>query len=133
MGNFSIWHWLILIAVSGVLIGAIPIAFASPVRTLSRRPYALRTLAAFMAMLVLSSPTKSAGGGSAFLRIIDVIVSVVLWIQIVVWSVHRVNNIGRSKWWCLLILLPLVNIVFWFVLLFKIGEQRDARMVEAFD
>ncbi|MGD1879144.1 MAG: DUF805 domain-containing protein [Kiloniellaceae bacterium] len=133
MGNFSIWHWLILIAVSGVLIGAIPIAFASPVRTLSRRPYALRTLAAFLAMLVLSSLTKSAGGGSAFLSIIDVIVSVVLWIQIVVWSVHRVNNIGWSKWWCLLILLPLVNIVFWFVLLFKIGEQRDARMVEAFD
>ena len=130
MGSLSIWHWLIVLLVVG-LAGIVPIFAANASKTLPRGPYAIRTLASYLAIFVMSTVTAAAG--NAFLSIIELLINGVLGILIVLWSVHRVQDIGWSKWWCLLFFVPLVGIVFWFVLLFKMGEQRNARMVEAFD
>jgi hypothetical protein len=128
MGSFSIWHWLIVLAIFA-LVPLVPILAASPKKTLTRKPYALRTIGVYVAMFVIGFILGVVGGdaGSG----ISFLLNLILGILIVLWSVHRVQNIGWAKWWCLLLFVPLVGLIFWLVLLFAPGRQADVAEVFA--
>ena len=56
---------------------------------------------------------------------IFVLISLIILIII---SIKRLQNIGISSWWALLIFIPIINLFFWFFLLFK--PPMDARKKE---
>ena len=109
MDPFNIWHWVIVLGVFAVF--SVFVVAANPRKKLARKPYALRTVGLFVAILVFSAIDSGigrslAGFGFCFM---------------VLWSVHRAQDIGWSKWWCLLFVTPFVVVapIFWLVLLFK--------------
>lgn len=56
---------------------------------------------------------------------------VVLAVSTLLWSVHRVQDIGWSKWLCLLFALPLVNVGLWLILLCVPGRERGGEVTAA--
>ena len=133
MGTFSIWHWLIVIAVV-MLVGLVPILAASSKKTLARKAYALRTISAYGAMLLigfLAGATEGEAASSLLASGVGLLMNLTLAILALVWSVHRVQDIGWAKWWCLLLFVPLVGLIFWLVLLFKPGSHTDVAEVFA--
>ena len=58
-----------------------------------------------------------------------ILIGVGLWVLHLVWAVHRAQDIGRSKLWCLLLQVPVVNLVTLLALLLwpsrKIKEQQE--------
>jgi uncharacterized membrane protein YhaH (DUF805 family) len=40
-------------------------------------------------------------------------------------NIRRLHDFGQSGWWCVLYLVPLVNIAIPFVLLFKAGSEKE--------
>lgn len=57
---------------------------------------------------------------SPILWIIFTIIAL-LWIFLII---KRLNDIGASRWWCLLILAPLVNLIFIISLFFIPGKDK---------
>jgi len=128
VGTISIWHLFIVLAY--LVLSIVPILAASPDIGLARKPYALRTISGFVAAVVISviSRAMDLGVGS---NIIGSIVGAVLTVFLVLWSVHRVQDIGWSKWWCLFFLVPGVSLIVWLVLLFKPGAGGSDQTVPA--
>lgn len=118
MGTFSIWHWAIVLAFFALYV--VPVVAADPSKTMARKPYALRTLGFFIAIVVVNAIAGGIGNEAA---IIGLILGAPLAVFMVLWSVHRTRDIGWSKWWCLLFLIPFVGLIFWLVLLFKPGRK----------
>ena len=52
--------------------------------------------------------------------------SLLLWIFLII---KRLNDIEASKWWCLLILLPLINLIFIVSLFFIPGKEKKSDSV----
>ncbi len=122
MGTFSVWHWLFTL-----VIVAMPLLMASKDKRLARLPYFYRVLALISVgfiLGVLSEVTGNPGKAELFL------IGVGLWVLHLVWAVHRTQDIGRSKWWCLLLQVPVVNLVTLLVLLLwpsrKFEELQEA-------
>ncbi len=126
MGTFSIWHWLIVLFFI-LLVPLVPILAASSSKTLTRKPYALRTIGAYAAMFGIAFAFGAGGGGLG--SGLGMVINIVISILIILWSVHRTQDIGWSKWWCLLMFVPLVGLIFWLVLLFRAGKQTDVAEV----
>lgn len=119
MGSFSIWHWIILLVVLSSPV--LPIFFANETKILARKSYAIRMIpliiigALMSEVMVYVEPTLAA--------VLVLLVSLVMSVLGILWSVHRNQDIGVSKWWCLLLMIPFVNIVFILVLLFTRGQS----------
>jgi len=124
VGTFSIFHWLIVLLVI-LGIGILPIALASKSKTLARGPYALRTIPATVVMVLIAA-------ASAELDYV-VLVNLVIWVLLLLWSVHRLQDIGWSRWWCLLSFLPFLGLLFWLALLFVPGKPQDESVAEVFE
>src|SRR5690348_2945671 len=55
------------------------------------------------------------------------IFEIAVWVMSVGFMVRRLHDMDKSGWWSLLILVPLVNLIFWLFLIFApgtIGENR---------
>lgn len=126
MGTFSIWHWIIVLSVFGAPV--IAIASASREKTLSRLPYFWRVASLIAATLVLrllvevlvSEPPSVAG---AIVGLGWIVALVIFGILGALWSVHRVQEVGASKWWSLLLLVPAVNLIHIAFLFFYSGQK----------
>ena len=51
-----------------------------------------------------------------------------LWALLVFWSARRAQDMDVSKWWCLLLTVPLINLVFFVALVFtrSVGSKSKA-------
>lgn len=132
MGTFSVWHWAIVLAYLAVYI--VPIFAADPGKRLARKPYALRTLAT-IAVLVVIGTISSLIQSSGIQALVTVVAGYVLAVFLVLWSVHRIQDIEWAKWWCLLFLIPIIGVVFWLILLFtpgkRVSAQRPLRSIDS--
>jgi len=115
--------------VATVLAVAIPILMASKQETLSQKDYAFRS-SAVVALLIaknlfFDSDTLASGmPGDVEYFITSVSIGAVLaainiacTALLALWSVHRLNDADKPKWWCLLLLFSIPGIVFWIVLM----------------
>jgi uncharacterized membrane protein YhaH (DUF805 family) len=117
--TISIWHWLIVLTWFGAPILAI--AVADREKTLSRNSYVVRTLGLFVGLVVVSVIayliSEAIGNG------ISALGGLVFTIFLALWSSHRSQEVGWSKWWSLLLMLPVVGLIFWVILLFKPSHE----------
>ena len=128
MGTFSIWHWLIVLI---VFVGpVIPIALANKDKTLARLPYFYRILALVAVGLLLGILSEWSDNLGVVLIVLIVCLVLAMWVLEYLWSVHRAQDIGWSKWWTLLFVLPGINLIYLLVILFrpsrKVEEQQEA-------
>ena len=128
MGTFSIWHWLIVLI---VFVGpVIPIALANKDKTLARLLYFYRILALVAVGLLLGILSEWSDNLGVVLIVLIVCLVLAMWVLEYLWSVHRAQDIGWSKWWTLLFVLPGINLIYLLVILFrpsrKVEEQQEA-------
>ena len=62
---------------------------------------------------------------SDFLLVLIIIMAIAVLISWIMLVIRRCHDIGRSGWWCLLLVIPLINIIFMMILIFKKGNQGD--------
>lgn len=128
MGTFSIWHWLIVLM---VYVGpVIPIALASESKILARLPYFYRILAIFVPVvvgLVLGILRELSNSLGMVLIIVIVCGTLAMSVLNYLWSVHRAQDIGWSKWWTLLFVVPGINLIYFLVILFQPGCKVEAQ------
>ncbi len=118
MGTFSIWHWLIVLCILAA--NVVPIKIASKDKTLTRLPYFFRILI----LVVVAVFLKSLGGTSDRIEIVFGILATTIVVTVfgTLWAVHRVQDIGWSKWWSLLLLVPPANLIYSLALLLWPGR-----------
>lgn len=138
MGTFSIWHWVIVLSIFGAPV--IAIASASRDKPLPRMPYFWRAAGLLLTggilwLYVENQSTEVAHVALAVLVLMWVVAIVVLGFLGTLWSVYRIQDIGRSKWWSLLLLVPLIALFYVIFLIFYPappgGQQgrQDSAMV----
>ncbi len=128
MGTFSIWHWLL--ALMFYVGPVIPIALAKKGKTLARLPYFYRIFALLVlvvAGLGLGILKELSGSLGVVLIVVIVFWTLVMSILNYLWSVHRAQDIGWSKWWTLLFVVPGVNLIYFLVILFQPGCNTKER------
>lgn len=130
MGSFSLWHWIILL-----LIIFVPLILIDRARTpLARKPFTLRVLTVLGILLVLDFIAPFLGRPTIYmvaLSLMGAIYGFILWR----WVARRCLDIGRSKWWTLLLYIPMINILMIIALFFvpsRLGPDQKA-IREAFD
>lgn len=126
MGTFPIWH--LLIVLSFLAANVVPIKLASKDKTLTRLPFFFR----FLILVAVVVFLKSLGGMFDSIEIVFGVLATVIVTAVfsMLWAVRRVQDIGWPKWWCLLLLVPGVNLIYLLALLLwpgrKIEEQQEA-------
>ena len=118
--------------VGSVAIGLVTIAAADPFKTLARLPYLIRyvsliaIIAAFFVVAATGQPSTS--GPSIFFIVVFLTVFAISIYVASLWSVYRTQDIGWSKWLCLLFWIPIVHLIY-LLLLFFIpsggGKKKD--------
>lgn len=122
---------------------AVPVAtipLTNKNKTLSRLPYFWRLLGVWAVGLVLSLVfyefrDRTSDQTGVVVGIIVYLGSVTLGVFETLWSVHRIQDIGQSKWWTLFLLVPVVNLIYVAVMIFCPGQEarerspQDAAMV----
>lgn len=102
-------------------IGALPIVMADRHKTLARGPYVQRVagvVAAFVAAYILQRVSTTEIAGFALGAVAAVFLTL--------WSVHRCQHLGWSRWCCLLFLVPLANLGLLLLLLIKPDAKPGA-------
>lgn len=112
MGFGSIWHWVVVALVIAVIFG--PLYFADKSKRLERKPYILRMVGAMFAAAAFAIIGIEFFGDNGGLFIVPL--SLLTNALIMVWSVHRANDMGNSYWKTLLLFVPIANLI-WLVLL----------------
>ena len=128
-GTFDIFDWVAVLTL--VLITTVPIYMASKEKTLTRGPYFFRVLSLFIFGNVLKGAVleilSALDDRVDFFAIVNGISILIFWSLTVLWSVHRVQDIGCSKWWNLLIL-PL-NLIYLLLILFWPGREVEKQQL----
>lgn len=121
----GIWQLAMLAAALSVTL--LPVVLASAAKKKDRRAYAFRTVP-LMALLVAVNMFVSRLSGIGALSAVAAAL-VVAAVFHVIWSVHRTNDAGLSRWWNVLITVPVVNLFWWVYLLGRSsapgGPARD--------
>ncbi len=134
MGAFSIWHWLIIAL--GVVIPVVTIALANRDKTLTRIHYVVRTVVAnaVVVVLVFVIPSFLQSADQALvLNIAIMIVSLIVFILLTLWSVHRLRDIRWSRWIALIMGIPLGNLILMILLCCWPGRDHSAETAAVFD
>jgi hypothetical protein len=105
MASFSIWHWAIIFALIAVIV--ISILAANQRKQLARKEYITRSVGVGAAMMIASVVNQE------LFELIGLIGGVLF----ILWSVHRTQHIGWSRWWNLLHAIPFVGLVWWIILM----------------
>ena len=120
-----IWeHFLTGVWLTFVVV--IPVLVADPNKRLARKPFGLRLLGIFIAFYF---PVAFRDIESEGIYILFVLIPAgILVLLTTLFSVYRTQDIGWSKYLCLLGAVPFANVVYFVVLLFKPGAlQNDTR------
>lgn len=107
----------------------VPLAIADTSKTMPRIPYALRVIGSLAALLATGFVAGITMGEAGSL--VAMAVCCVMVVFMVLWSAHRAQDIGWSKWSCLLYLVPLVGLIFWLLLFFWPGQGESGRATVA--
>jgi hypothetical protein len=114
------WHGLLALTQLAVLI--ISIACAGPNKTLTRIPYAIRTIGFFVfavALLLAGFIYEISLGGGVGIFVVVIGASALY----VLWSVYRTQDIGWSRWWNLLLFIPITHLVWVIILIIMPGDD----------
>ena len=120
MGAFSIWHWIIVLGV--LLTPLLPIFLASADKRLTRGEYAIRTLCAVGVGILLNL----IGSASVILALPALVITIILYVLTVSWTVHRLQDVGASRWVALLFILPFIGFIVWIALMFVPTKGESA-------
>lgn len=118
MGTFSIWHWLIVLMVLGVIFGSIVAAVLTRSH-LRRGQYTTRFAIYVVTSTAIAILVNVSEEAAVVLPMIPL--GWVLMFLIYRWTAMRLNDVGWNRWWSLLWLIPLVGIVLGIVLCIKDG------------
>ncbi len=130
MGSFSLWHWIIVL-----LIIFVPLILIDRARTpLARKKYTLQVLTVLGILLLLNLIVALLGHPPIFMMAVSLMGAIygfILWR----WVARRCLDIGRSKWWALLLYVPFVNILTIIALFFVASRPSPAQtdIRETFD
>ena len=100
----------------------VPVLLAKPEMRMMRAAYIARSALYLVVMLALNwaaAMTNVASGG-----IVATAISIAIGVVFMFWTVYRLRDIGWSKWCALIFLVPMVNFVFWILLLCVKGKMR---------
>jgi len=121
MGTFAIWHWFIVLAI--LLMPLLPIFLASADERLTRTEYLARSLGVIVAGFVLNGIATLA----PFLFLLSLPLTILSYFLFLLWTVHRLQDVGGSRWVAFLFILPFVGIFVWIALIFIPTEEEDER------
>lgn len=116
MGSFSLWHWLIVVV--GVGIPLAVIALTSAERRTSRGAYfawLVGTLAAIAATRVAVGQVRDVSM-SGQLALGQLVLSWVLFGFLIRAAVGRLQDAGHRRWWAMLFVVPVLNLVAYIVI-----------------
>jgi uncharacterized membrane protein YhaH (DUF805 family) len=92
-----------------VIFAVLGIATAGDVKQLPRKGYALRVSILLIVYYVFGFVLAASRSVELFLATAPIhLAAVVIATR---WSAHRLNHIGRSRWWALSLSLPLLNLI----------------------
>ena len=113
MANLDIWELLGLLAYMAVV--AWPVRPAGRRQRLARIPYAVRTGCAigYFVFVVIAAVLLGMGLLAGF----SILYAIIVYPLLAMWSVYRAQDIGWSRLWCMLFLIPPAALVLWLVLL----------------
>jgi uncharacterized membrane protein YhaH (DUF805 family) len=112
--------------VIGMGMFVVPILLANRDKTLHRGQYLIRAIGILLVAVVLVGVTTPLlGPASMFGAVLGVPIVVLT----TLWSVHRTQDIGWSKWWCLLFLIPFLGMLYGLAML--VWPGRAAHLAES--
>ncbi len=126
----SIDIWQVIVVLASLATAVFPVMIASGQKRLARFGYALRSLSA---MIFITTASFFFVANNELVALGALVGSIGLWVLFILWSVHRAQDAGLSRWWCLLISVPLAGLVMWAVLLFWSQEEESVRERIVFD
>ena len=121
--NFGLLDWL-LAAVLYFAVFLLPLFMAGKSR-MARTPYILRSGVAVLAI--------AAAVGLAYVAAVDALlvglaIGGVVGFFWLFWSIYRLQDVGWSRKWMLLLLIPVASEILWFFLLIKKGREAEAAL-----
>ena len=121
--NFGLLDWL-LAAVLYFAVFLLPLFMAGKDR-MARTPYILRSGVAVFAI--------AAAVGLAYVAAVDALlvglaVGGVVGFFWLFWSIYRLQDVGWSRKWMMVLLIPVASEILWFLLLIKKGREAEAAL-----
>lgn len=131
MVDVGVWELIIVLFV--VFLPVVGIATAGQVKQLQRASYALRVLGLLVFSFILSFVVEEFKGTAASdgIFVAALLISIVVALLWARWSAHRLNHLGRTRWWALLLLVPFVNLITIIVLCLVPGKAQAAVEADA--
>lgn len=118
----GIWQLAMLAAALSVTL--LPVGLASAVKKKGRVAYAIRTVPL---MGVLVAVNMFMGRITEIAEMIAVaLLLMTAAVFHVIWSIHRTNDAGLSRWWNVLVSIPAVNLFWWVYLLRRQSARRKS-------
>jgi uncharacterized membrane protein YhaH (DUF805 family) len=107
-----------------------PFNWSAPIGRLQYVTITLAVVIPYLALQVIAFMTAGAGGGSRS-QMSTIAGSLLIWFVIMTLqaaAARRLVDLGRSRWWLLAQLIPLLNVYVWGYLFFAAGKssQEDA-------
>ena len=118
--NFGLLDWL-LAAVLYFAVFLLPLFMAGKDR-MARTPYILRS---GVAVFVIAAAVGLAYVASVDALLVGLAVGGVIGFFWLFWSIYRLQDLGWSRNWMLLLLIPVASEILWLLLLIKKGREPD--------
>lgn len=126
----SIDIWQVIVVLASLATAVLPVMIASGQKRLPRIGFAVRTLSA---MVFITTASFFFVANNELVALGSLVGSIGLWVLFILWSVHRAQDAGLSRWWCVLISVPVAGLILWAVLLFWSHEEQAVRERVVFD
>ena len=124
--NFGLLDWL-LAAVLYFAVFLLPLFMAGKDR-MARTPYILRS---GVAVFVIAAAVGLAYVASVDALLVGLAVGGVIGFFWLFWSIYRLQDLGWSRNWMLLLLIPVASEILWFFLLIKKGREAETALPPA--
>jgi uncharacterized membrane protein YhaH (DUF805 family) len=122
MDSISLWNSAPVVTLLALII---VIATADGRKTLTRKDYAIRSVTTLILMVLgLGISLMLPGEGAPVLFYLLLAVAAVLQ---VLWSVHRTQDLGWSRWWNLLHMVQPAGLIWWIILMTKKRSASNDR------
>ncbi len=118
--NFGLLDWL-LAAVCYFAIFLLPLFMAGKGR-MARTPYILRS---GVGVFVIAAAVGLAYAASVNALLVGLAVGGVVGFFWLFWSIYRLQDLGWSRNWMMILLIPVASEILWFFLLIKKGQEPD--------
>lgn len=133
MGAFSIWHWLIILLVVGLVPAVIVVRFTQSVLTQKEfvlRISALLAVGYVVGLAPLQLIMMAAPDLYVFILVPSLILGLVFNVFTFRWTVMRLNGVGWNRWWSFLWVAWPAGLVLAFVLCFERDGKSQAEFGE---